>query len=157
MDQAEFTAVLGAVFEETPAIAHEAWFQRPFESIEHLHQVMVEVVRSLPGDKQRDLITAHPDLGSRTKMADASVQEQASVGLNQLTPEEYEDIQQLNQAYKEKFSIPFIVAVKNHSKASIFDALRQRLTHDSETEINHALTEIEAIAHFRLHDLITAL
>jgi 2-oxo-4-hydroxy-4-carboxy-5-ureidoimidazoline decarboxylase len=154
MDQAAFTDVLGAVFEETPAIAHDAWHQRPFHSVAHLHQIMVEIVRSLPPVEQHELIKAHPDLGSRAKMADASVQEQASVGLNQLSPEEYAEIQQLNQAYQETFGMPFIIAVKNHTKASIFAAFRERLTNDKDVEIKQALSEIEAIARFRLNDLI---
>ena len=154
MDQGAFTDALGAVFEETPAIAHRAWLQRPFDSVTQLHQVMVDIVRSLPYDEQLALIRVHPDLGSRAKMADASVQEQASAGLDQLSSEEYDDIQSLNQAYKERFDIPFIIAVKQHTKESIFDAFRQRLTHDAVTEMNQALNEIATIARFRLDDLV---
>lgn len=154
MDQAMFTNGLGTVFEETPAIAHHAWLHRPFDSVAHLHRVMVDIVRSLPPADQLALINAHPALGSRAKMADASVQEQASVGLNQLSPAEYNEIQQLNQTYQEKFGMPFIIAVKHHTKASIFDAFRERLSHDRDTEVNQALEEIGAIARFRLDDLI---
>ncbi|MEB3213502.1 MAG: 2-oxo-4-hydroxy-4-carboxy-5-ureidoimidazoline decarboxylase [Leptolyngbyaceae bacterium] len=154
MDQAAFTDVLGAVFEETPAIAHAAWSHRPFVSVEQLHQVMVDIVRSLPPSDQLALIRAHPDLGSRAKMADASVEEQASVGLNQLTPQEYDEIQSLNHAYKERFEMPFIIAVKQQTKASIFDAFRKRLTHTPEEEVNRAIDEIAAIAKFRLDGLI---
>ena len=154
MSQDEFTHALGAVFEETPAIARQAWHSRPFNSINELHKAMVEVVRSLSPDDQLALIQAHPDLGSRTKMADASVKEQAGAGLDQLSPEEYERIQQLNQNYKDKFDFPFIVAVKDHTKDSIFENFSKRLTHDIATEQETALTEIFKIAQFRLDDLI---
>ncbi len=154
MDHVTFTHTLGAIFEDTPAIAHQAWHQRPFTSVAHLHQVMVDIVQSLLPAEKLALIKAHPDLGSRAKMADASVQEQASVGLNQLSPPEYDEIQQLNHAYREQFGIPFIIAVKNHTKDSIFAAFRERLTNDERTELNRALEEIGAIARLRLDDLI---
>ena len=150
MNQAAFTTELGAIFEETPAIAHVAWAYRPFEDVDQLHQAMVDVMRSLSPDEQLELIRAHPDLGSRAKMADASVEEQTSVGLDQLTPEEYDDIQSLNDVYKERFEMPFIIAVKRHTKASIFSEFRQRLTHSPEQEVRQALDEIAVIAKFRL-------
>ncbi|MEM9447466.1 MAG: 2-oxo-4-hydroxy-4-carboxy-5-ureidoimidazoline decarboxylase [Cyanobacteria bacterium P01_E01_bin.6] len=154
MDQSAFTNALGAVFEETPAIAHDSWHHRPFETLEQLHQVMVDIVRSFSREQQLVLIRAHPDLGSRATMADASVEEQASVGLNQLTPAEYDVIQSLNNDYKNRFDMPFIIAVKQHTKASIFDAFRQRLTHSPDLEIHQALEEIATIARFRLDGLI---
>lgn len=121
MRQSEFVEALGGVFEHTPAIAQQAWDQRPFIDVSDLHQKMVNVVQQISRAEQLALIRAHPDLGSKAKMAEASVQEQAGVGLNQLTPVEYARFQVLNQAYKDKFGFPFIVAVKNHTKASILE------------------------------------
>ena len=65
--------------------------------------------------EQLALIKAHPDLGSKAKMAETSVQEQAGVGLDRLSEAEYQRFQSLNQAYKDKFDFPFIVAVKYHT------------------------------------------
>jgi 2-oxo-4-hydroxy-4-carboxy-5-ureidoimidazoline decarboxylase len=101
------------------------------------------------------LVRAHPDLGSKAKMADASVQEQAGAGLDRLTGEEYDRFHTLNQAYKEKFGFPFIIAVKLHTKASILEAFEQRLHHTPEAEIKQALTEITQIARLRLAALLT--
>ncbi|HEY9643765.1 MAG TPA: 2-oxo-4-hydroxy-4-carboxy-5-ureidoimidazoline decarboxylase [Coleofasciculaceae cyanobacterium] len=154
MSQAEFVAALGSVFEETPRIAEQAWNQRPFKDVADLHQHMLDVVNTLSPEAQIALIQAHPDLGSKTKMAEASVQEQSGLGLDRLTPEEYQRFQQLNQAYKAKFGFPFIVAVKNHTKASILEAFDRRLTHEIEAEVQQALAEIAQIAHFRLLNLV---
>jgi 2-oxo-4-hydroxy-4-carboxy-5-ureidoimidazoline decarboxylase len=154
MSQAEFVTALGSLFEETPMIAHQAWSQRPFADPADLHQRMLEVVNTLSPAEQIAFIQAHPDLGSKTKMADASVQEQAGLGLNQLTPEEYQLFQQLNQAYKAKFGFPFIVAVKNHTKASILRAFDRRLLNEPNVEIQQALAEIAQITQFRLHNLV---
>jgi 2-oxo-4-hydroxy-4-carboxy-5-ureidoimidazoline decarboxylase len=154
MSQAEFVAALGAVFEETPAIAQMAWHTRPFTSVSDLHQQMVNVVSYFSPEKELALIQAHPDLGSKAKMAEASVQEQTGAGLNQLSPQEYEQFQQLSQAYTEKFGFPFIIAVKNHTKKSILAAFQSRLENSIEQERQQALVEIAAIAHFRLNEIV---
>lgn len=155
MTQSHFVDALGAVFEATPQIAQQVWHQRPFHSVDHLHQSMVAVVQAMPAMAQLALIQAHPDLGSRVRMAPASVKEQAGAGLDQLTPDEYERFQTLNQTYKTRFGFPFIIAVRNHTKASILNAFEQRLTHSSPTEHQQALAEIALIAEFRLNDLVT--
>ncbi len=154
MSQAEFVEQFGAVFEETPAIAHQTWTQRPFADVADLHQKMVAVVDQLSPDEQLALIQAHPDLGSRAQMADASVQEQTGAGLTQLSASEYERFQLLNSAYKAKFGFPFILAVKGHTKASILAAFETRLQNSSEAERTQALAEIAQIARFRLEALV---
>ncbi|MBW4520174.1 MAG: 2-oxo-4-hydroxy-4-carboxy-5-ureidoimidazoline decarboxylase [Scytolyngbya sp. HA4215-MV1] len=150
MSQEEFVAALGAVFEDTPAIAEQAWHDRPFTDREDLHQKMVRIVQALSRDEQLALIQAHPDLGSKAKMAEASVQEQAGVGLDRLSPVEYDRFHALNQAYKDKFGFPFIIAVKNHTKESILTAFETRLTNSVADEMKQALMEINQIAGFRL-------
>ncbi len=154
MTQAEFTAALGEIFEHTPAIATQAWEKRPFTSLDNLHQTMVNIVQSMPQEQQLVLIRAHPDLGSRAAMADASVKEQAGAGLNQLTPDEFHQLQTLNQRYTETFQFPFILAVKGHTKASILQSVITRLNNDPDIERTTALTEIAKIARFRLNDLL---
>lgn len=150
MSQEEFVAVLGAVFEETPAIAHYAWEKRPFADVTDLHQQMVNEVKAMSKQEQLALIRVHPDLGSKVKMAEASVQEQSGVGLDRLTAEEYDRFARLNAAYKAKFNFPFIVAVKNHTKDSIFAAFDERLENSADREFNSAIAEICQIAQFRL-------
>ncbi len=154
MSQSDFVAALGAVFEETPAIAEKSWEQRPFVDQVDLHQKMVRVVNGLGKAEQLSLIRAHPDLGSKAEMADASVEEQAGIGLDRLTASEYDRFHQLNQAYKNQFGFPFIIAVKNHTKATILQAFGQRLKNDADVERQQALSEIIEIARSRLHSLI---
>lgn len=154
LNQSTFVQVLGEIFEQTPAIAAQAWEQRPFADVTALHQTMVDIVRAMNLAEQLTLIRAHPDLGSRAKMAEASVQEQAGVGLDRLSATEYEQFLTLNQAYKDKFEFPFIIAVRNQTKSSILQAFEQRLNHSTEVEIQQALTEIAQIAKFRLLDLV---
>jgi OHCU decarboxylase len=114
----------------------------------------VQVVREAPKEAQLALIRAHPDLGSRARMAQASVAEQKSAGLDALTPAELERIQALNRAYSEKFGFPFILAVRGKSKADVFRAMEERLPNPPELEFETALEEIYKIARFRLAELL---
>ncbi|PSN20137.1 OHCU decarboxylase [filamentous cyanobacterium CCP5] len=155
MSQTEFTNTLGPVFEETPAIAARAWQQRPFESLEALHHCMVEIVQGMDTDQQLALIRVHPDLGSRAQMAQASVNEQAGAGLSQLTAAEYERFHQLNQTYRQKFEIPFILAVAGHTKASVLETFEARLKNSIDKERETALAEIFKIAAVRLHSWVS--
>ncbi len=150
MDEAQFTQVLGEIFEQTPEIAAQAWHHRPFNSIEDLHQKMMAVVLGCDRDRQLALVRAHPDLGSKVQMAEASIQEQAGVGLDRLSSIEFAQFQQLNQSYLAKFGFPFIIAVKNHTKTSILKAFERRLQNSMAVELTNAIAEISQIAKFRL-------
>ena len=55
-------------------------------------------------EEQLALLRAHPDLGTRVRMTDHSVQEQSGAGLNQLTPEEYEQFLSLINSIRIDFS-----------------------------------------------------
>jgi 2-oxo-4-hydroxy-4-carboxy-5-ureidoimidazoline decarboxylase len=150
MSQSEFTEAIGSIFEHTPEVAAEAWRSQPFADVQNLHQVMAAIVLKMSDDEQLKLICAHPDLGSKFKMAEASIQEQSTVGLDQLSATEYDRFQYLNQAYKDKFAFPFIIAVRNHTKDSILKAFEQRLLNNLEVEKKQAIAEIIEIARWRL-------
>lgn len=150
MSQAEFTEALSSIFEHTPEIAAQAWQEHPFDDVTNLHQVMTAIVENMNEADQLKLIRAHPDLGSKFKMAEASINEQSTVGLDQLSSDEYQHFQQLNDAYKQKFGFPFIIAVRNHTKDSILAAFEQRLENMIALERKQAIAEIIEIARWRL-------
>lgn len=154
MNQDDFVAALGWIFEDSPWVVAKAWAKKPFTDVLSLHQSMVDVVREASDTEKLALICAHPNLGAKAKMAEASVKEQAGVGLDRLSPQEHDKFNSLNQAYKEKFNFPFIIAVRNHTKESILRSFSQRLENTKETEIQTVLAEIEKIALFRLQEFI---
>lgn len=154
MSQMVFVEMFGGVFEDTPEIALQAWRKHPFADLNDLHQQMVAVVNEMTSEEQLRLIRAHPDLGSKVKMAEASVKEQADVGLDQVSSEEYRRFEFLNQSYKNKFGFPFIVAVKNHTKTSILELFECRVQNTVDAEKHQALKEIAEIAKFRLMNLV---
>ncbi len=61
---------------------------------------------------------------------------------------------ELNAAYRERFGFPFIICVREHTKASILDQFAVRLGHSHDQEIATALGEIAKIARLRLFDLV---
>ncbi|WP_088890990.1 2-oxo-4-hydroxy-4-carboxy-5-ureidoimidazoline decarboxylase [Leptolyngbya ohadii] len=152
--QEEFVTALGTIFEETPSIAAQTWYDRPFIDREDLCQKLIATMQQMAPGAQLALIRAHPDLGSRVKMAAASAQEQSGAGLDRLSPEEFDRFQTLNNAYKSKFGFPFIVAVRNHTKESILQEFDRRLQNPIGTEQHQALTEISKIAQLRLSDQV---
>ena len=156
MSQSEFTDTLGAVFEDSPWVAQKAWQKRPFANLDSLHQRMVEVVQAATPDEQLALIRLHPDLGNKAKMSESSVKEQAGVQLDQLNLEDFDRFQSLNNAYKNRFGFPFIVAVKNQTKDSILEAFEHRLNNSVDRERAQALAEIAKIARFRLEKIVLA-
>ncbi|MGC1309140.1 MAG: 2-oxo-4-hydroxy-4-carboxy-5-ureidoimidazoline decarboxylase [Phormidesmis sp.] len=153
LDQADFVNLLGAIFEETPFVAQQAWAQRPFMTVADLHQKMVAVVEQMSPSQQLALIRAHPQLGAKTKMAEASVQEQAGAGLHRVSIADEARIQELNQAYEKKFGFPFVMAVKGHTTDSILKSFERRLENEPAQEKARSLQEISAIARFRLDNL----
>jgi 2-oxo-4-hydroxy-4-carboxy-5-ureidoimidazoline decarboxylase len=156
MDREAFTAALGWIFEGSLWVAERAWAKRPFQDVATLHQVMAMEVAAAGRQAQVALLRAHPDLGTRARMSDASVGEQAGAGLDRLTPSEFEVLQRLNGAYREKFGFPFIYAVKGSTKHDILRALEARLAGDPPAEHATALAQIYRIAQFRLEDTIHA-
>ena len=154
MEQQQFVDALGWIFEHSPWVAERSWKARPFQSVEALHTAMVRTVDVASAAEQLALICAHPDLGAKAAMSEASVGEQAGAGLNQLSAAEFETLHKLNSAYKNKFDFPFIYAVKGATKQEILQALEKRLSNDKDSEWSTALRQIVRIAWFRLSEEI---
>ena len=88
-------------------------------------------------------------------MTEDSRREQASVGLDTLSEEEFARFHRLNDAYKAKFGFPFIVCVRRHTRDSILAQFERRLRHDAATEFATALQEISFITRLRLAAKVT--
>ncbi|MBM7655386.1 2-oxo-4-hydroxy-4-carboxy-5-ureidoimidazoline decarboxylase [Neobacillus cucumis] len=151
----QFLEIAGGIFEQSPWIANKAAELKPFISLYHLHQEMVKIVENSTYEQKFALIQAHPNLGERAAMTTESTQEQQGAGLQNLAPEEYEEIISLNQEYMKKFDFPFILAVRGKTKLQIFEAMKERIHHSIEHEFNTALSEIYQIALLRLKEKIT--
>jgi len=149
----EFVELLSDVYEESAWVAEQVHSKRPFSSVQALNDAMRDTVDSASRDTQLELLRAHPDLGEQTEMTDASETEQASAGLTDLSPAQYDTFQQLNDQYREKFGFPFIMAVKNKSPEVIQTAMEDRVEHERDQEFETALSQVHEIAKLRLQEL----
>jgi OHCU decarboxylase len=152
-----FVERFGPLFEHSPWVAADAWSDRPFTDMDELFEALRSAMYSAPIERKLALIRAHPDLAGRAAiegtLTRSSKREQASAGLDRLTPDEYEAFTRLNAAYRERFGFPFVVCVREHTKESILRVAAERLEHTRDEEVRVALEEIAKIARLRLEDL----
>lgn len=154
MDRPAFAGAVGWVFEHSPWVAERAWPSRPFAGLDALHAAMTEQVECATFAEKLALLNAHPDLGVRARLSQASAEEQAGAGLDSLTPPEFEELHRLNSAYRERFGFPFLFAVKGSTKYDILQALQARIHASADDEYREALRQVYRIARFRLEGII---
>ncbi|TXH70498.1 MAG: 2-oxo-4-hydroxy-4-carboxy-5-ureidoimidazoline decarboxylase [Thiothrix sp.] len=158
LNQAEFVSCLGGIYEHSPWMAERTWQARPFADLDALLSAFRASLAKATEAEQLALIRAHPDLAGkaalRGELTAESNSEQASAGLDQCTPEELARFTALNTAYQQKFGFPFIMAVKNATRAQILQGFEQRIHHKPIDEFSTALEQINRIAAFRLTALI---
>lgn len=155
---AEFVQVFGSVLEHSPRYAERVALRRPFDSAESLAAAFCEELLRDDPASQLSLIRSHPDLAGKAALAGdltaESASEQASAGLDRLSPEEYAEFHRINAAYHARFDMPYVVCVRDHTKQSILAGAAGRLEHSPEQERTAALREIGRIARYRILDLV---
>ena len=163
MNCQKFISQFGNLFEHSPWVAEDAydvWCSQYGSqySVNAIHSSMVEAFQNTARPKRLDVLKAHPDLAGKLAQAKRltaeSTAEQASAGLDALTDHERETFTQLNVQYTDKFSFPFIIAVRDHDKQSILNAFERRINNDVETEFSEACRQVERIVYHRLKDMV---
>lgn len=159
MTRTDFLERFGGIFEHSPWVAEEALKQidpAQAETADDVHGAMVAAFRTADEEHRLAVLTAHPDLAGKLaaakRLTSESTAEQASAGLDALTDAERATFTDLNTRYVERFGFPFIIAVRDHDKASILAAFETRIHHDRATEFAEACRQVERIAWFRLKD-----
>lgn len=158
LDTAGFAEAFGGIAEHSSWVAQRAWASRPFASREAVVDAFQRAILGASEDEKTALLRAHPDLAGRAAMAGEltadSTSEQAGAGLDRLTPEEFARFTALNEAYKARFGIPFIVAVRGATKTQIIAAFENRVGGSLAEERLTALAQVLRIVRFRLEDRI---
>jgi len=161
MSRETFVAKYGSIFEHSPWIADGAYdleLGRTHDTAIGLHNALCRIFRSASEEQRLGVLTAHPDLAGKLAQANSltaeSTAEQAAAGLDFLTDDEKATFTKLNDAYVAKHGFPFIIAVRDHNKASILDAFNRRINNDHATEFAEACKQVERIADFRLMDIL---
>ena len=161
MEREEFVATWGGIFEHSPWIADRTFeleLGPAHDSATGLHNALCRMFRSASPAERLGVLQAHPDLAGKLAVAKRltadSTAEQASVALDALTDDERNTFQRLNADYVAKHGFPFIIAVRDNTRASILAAFDSRIGNDTATEFKAACAQVERIALLRLKALL---
>ena len=156
-----FVEIFGRIWENAPWVAedtYDAGITAAHDDAAMLHAAMVKVLRASTQERLKNLLLGHPDLAGKLaaagEMTVESIGEQASAGLDRLTSDERVRFTALNEAYKARFGIPFIMAVAGASKEAILAAFETRLKSTPEAEFETALGQVEQISRLRLREIM---
>tara|TARA_B110000240_G_scaffold196057_1_gene247121 strand:- start:1783 stop:3171 length:1389 start_codon:yes stop_codon:yes gene_type:complete len=161
MNREDFIDLYGGIFEHSAWIADNAYdyeLSYAHDTATGLHNALCRAFRSAPKELRLKVLRAHPDLAGKLaqakRLTSESTSEQASAGMDSLTDNERKIFTQLNLTYVKKHGFPFIIAVRDHNKASILSAFKTRINNDGDTEFLEACKQVERIAEFRLMDIL---
>ncbi len=161
MEREEFVTTWGGIFEHSPWIADRAFgleLGPAHDSATGLHNALCRMFRSASPAERLGVLQAHPDLAGKLAVAKRltadSTAEQASAALDALTDDERSTFQRLNADYVAKHGFPFIIAVRDNTRASILAAFHSRIGNDTATEFKAACAQVERIALLRLKALL---
>jgi chitin deacetylase len=159
MTRDRFIQRFGSIFEHSPWIADRAFdleLGPAHDCATGLHNALARMFRSASREERLGVLNAHPDLAGKLaaakRLTPESTAEQASAALDALTDDERSRFQRLNEEYVAKHGFPFIIAVRDNTKASILQAFQTRLANNSEQEFTMACAQVERIAELRLKD-----
>ena len=130
INENEFTAIFGSVFEKSEWIAVETFKLKPFKNSQDLIDKMIKIYETCSNDKITKILNLHPKLAIEKKLTSFSSKEQTGAKLDQCSKEELDEFNQLNFDYEKKFQFPFIIAIKGKNKNEILENIRSRINND---------------------------
>jgi len=135
-----------AAFERAPHLVDALDAAGPYASIDDALHRAAQLIKGLGEETQVALLNAHPRIGADPAgLSDASAREQGAADAATLA-----DLASLNAEYELRFGFRFVVFVAGRPQSAIVPVLRDRLTHDRETELRTGIQEFLAIARDRL-------
>jgi OHCU decarboxylase len=158
MPREEFVRTFSPLFQGAEWLAGQAWAGRPFDGLYAMRHAFHGALFDAPVDQQLELLRSYPDLAGKAmlerRLGRESMRDQAFAGLDRLAFDEYEEFQQIDDAYRQRFGFPLIVCVRENTKETILANGRQRLQNSPAQEKATALVEIAKIANLRLLDVV---
>jgi OHCU decarboxylase len=144
-----FRDAVAMLFEPAPRFA--AWLAaaRPFATDADLLKAAARIAHQMADEDKVELINAHPRLGARDRLSDASRREQGTDGGDD-DPVAAE-LAELNAAYEAKFGFRYLVYVAGREREALLPDFRAALGRDRVYEMRRALDDTLAIAANRLH------
>jgi OHCU decarboxylase len=150
------THMMERVTERSKWLAMRLASLRPFADMSDIADRLDVLVRSLPHDESLTLLRAHPELSppAPDAMTAASQAEQGRLALTNLDTKTRKRLALLNQAYRDRFGFPFIIALHAFDDIeSVIAEFEGRLQNAPSVELARALTEVVSVARARLAGL----
>jgi OHCU decarboxylase len=160
MEKPRFVERFGGIYEHSPWVAEQAFGMElgpAHDSAVGLANALARVFRCASRDQRLAVLLAHPDLAGKlaaAKQLTAASETEQAFALDALTDVERQTFQHLNAEYMEKHGFPFIIAVRDNTKATILQAFQTRIANDTEQEFTNACTQVERIALLRLKAIL---
>jgi 2-oxo-4-hydroxy-4-carboxy-5-ureidoimidazoline decarboxylase len=133
--------------------------QRPFADKDALQAAAEAVWNGLSADDWKEAFRHHPRIGDKDALRKrfASTRDWAGTeqaGALRASEDVLEALAEGNRSYEERFGYVFIVCATGKSAAEMLALLRERLSHEPETEIRVAASEQARITRLRLEKLL---
>ena len=134
----------------------------PFRNVSDLFEIAERVWWSLPAADWLEAFDSHPRIGEQKAAAPTSAtslswstKEQAGIANTNAATREL--LAELNRHYEEKFGFIYIVCATGKTSEELLAILQERLTHDSQRELQIAAREQAQITRLRLNKLLESL
>jgi len=133
---------------------------RPYQTLEALITHADRVWWTLAPDDWLEAFRSHPKIGEKKASDKVSAQSQQwsgqeQAGVSSAPQETVESLAELNRSYEERFGFIFIICATGKTSEEMLAALKERLQHDSPTELRLAAAEQAKITELRLKKLFT--
>ena len=147
----DFATALDGIFERAPWVAAGAAAARPFADAASLHATLMQALRDAGDAACHAFLNGHEPLvaGPLPESLTASSRvEQGDLPLGALIGAEV--LAALNATYRQRFGVPFIIALRRHTAANVLRELHRRLVADPVAELQTALVEVGHVTRYRL-------
>lgn len=134
---------------------------RPYSALDALITHADQIWWSLTSDDWLAAFRSHPKIGEKKASDKISAQSsqwsgQEQAGVSSASPDTVNSLASLNRAYEQKFGFIFIICATGKTSEEMLAALKERLQHDSDTELRLAAAEQAKITQLRLKKLLTS-
>ncbi len=157
LPQDAFDAAMAPLFENAPWVTAGLASARPFASLTGLHAAAVARLHQADDAAKHGFLRGHPMLSPaslRRGITSESRAEQHSAGLDAMNDTDAAMLDAANAAHLARHGIPFILAVRDASLATIQAAMRRRAHAPAAQECAEALREVAVISWLRLLDRV---
>ncbi|XP_062551663.1 2-oxo-4-hydroxy-4-carboxy-5-ureidoimidazoline decarboxylase-like [Armigeres subalbatus] len=162
LSPADFHKIFDNVVECWPEAAIFCSAMLPFKSFDSMISIFENYLQRLSTENKLRILRLHPDLAGKLldthQLTEESSLEQASAGLDKLTPGDKARMTTLNEEYKMKFGFPFVICVREASKfEAILTGVTERINNNPEIELDIGIGEVKKICRLRILELINKL